>query len=236
LQQAKLSTKNNDCKRRMKIMFKVKKIVDLSWPLTNKTPIYPGDPEPNIEVATTIANDGYNLSSVFIGTQTGTHVDAPYHFSDDGDTIDKMEPDYFFGEAVVVKVTGKKAEEEITMADIEAYKDKIINGKIVMFNTNWHKKLGTDEFFTHPYLSVEVAEYLIAQGTRFVCIDAINVDKTGGTEFPVHDLFAAKRMVIGENMTNFDKIDFDNVVLAAFPLNIVGTDGSPVRAVALEIE
>jgi kynurenine formamidase len=215
---------------------KIKKIVDLSWPLTKDTPIYPGDPEPNIEVATTIENDGYNLSSVFIGTQTGTHVDAPYHFSDDGDTIDNMELDYFFFFFVVVKVTDKKAEEEITMRDMEPYKGKIKPGKIILFNTNWCKKVGTDEFFTHPYLTEEVATYLVEQGVRFVCIDTINVDKTGGTEFPVHDIFAEKRLVIGENMTNFDKIDFENVIVSAFPLCIVGTDGSPVRAVAMELE
>ncbi|MCL2578410.1 MAG: cyclase family protein [Oscillospiraceae bacterium] len=216
-------------------MFKVKKFVDLSWPLTKDTPIYPGDPEPNIEVATTIENEGFNLSSVFIGTQTGTHVDAPYHFSNDGDTIDKMELDFFIGEAVVIPVLGKKANEEITMADIQPHKDKVTPGKIVMFYTNWDKKRGTDEFFTHPYLSVEVARFIADNGTRFVCIDTINVDKTGGTEFPVHDLFVEKRLVIGENMTGFDKIDFDDVVLAAFPMNIVGTDGSPVRAVAMEM-
>lgn len=222
--------------RKGKKMFKVKKFVDLSWDLTENTPIYPGDPEPKIEVATTIENEGYNLSSVHIGTQTGTHVDAPYHFSNEGETIDKMELDFFFGEAVVVRVTDKKAEEPITMEDIEPYKDKITEGKIVLFNTNWYKKVGTEEFFRHPYVSIEVAEYLVEKGVRFICIDTINADPTGGTEFPVHDLFAAKRLIIGENMAYLDKIDFENVVVAAFPLKIVGCDGSPVRAVAMEIE
>lgn len=216
-------------------MFKVKKFVDLSWDLTKDTPIYPGDPEPNIEVATTIENEGYNLSGVYVGTQTGSHVDAPYHFSNDGDTIEKMELDFFFGEAVVVRVTDKKAGEEIKMEDMAPYLDKITTGKIVLFNTNWYKKLGTDAFFDHPYVSAEVAEYLVDKGVRFICIDTINADQTGGTEFPVHDLFAAKRLMIGENMAYFDHIDFDNVVVAAFPLKIVGTDGSPVRAVAMEI-
>lgn len=71
-----------------------KKFVDLSWDITEQTPIYPGDPEPKISVATTLESDGYNLSSVYIGTQTGTHVDAPYHFSNEGDTIEKMELDF----------------------------------------------------------------------------------------------------------------------------------------------
>ena len=215
---------------------KIKKFVDLSWDITEQTPIYPGDPEPKISVATTLESDGYNLSSVYIGTQTGTHVDAPYHFSNEGDTIEKMELDFFFGEAVVIRVTDKKPNEKITMNDVMPYDEKIRKGTIVLFNTNWYKKVGTEEFFKHPYVSLEVAEYLVNKGVRFLCIDTINADQTGGTEFPVHDLFAEKRLMIGENWAYFDRIDFDNVFVAAFPLNIVGTDGSPVRAVAMEIE
>lgn len=214
---------------------KVKKFVDLSWDLTEQTPIYPGDPEPKITVATTLEKEGYNLSGVYVGTQTGTHVDAPYHFSNEGATIDQMELDFFFGEAVVIRVTDKKAEEKITMEDVMPYDEKIKEGTIVLFNTNWYKKVGTEEFFEHPYVSGEVAEYLVEKGVRFLCIDTINADQTGGTEFPVHDLFSEKRLMIGENMAYFDQIDFENVVVAAFPLKIVGTDGSPVRAVAMEL-
>ena len=215
---------------------KIKKFVDLSWDVTEQTPIYPGDPEPKISVSTTLENEGYNLSRVSLGTQTGTHVDAPYHFSNEGETIENMELDFFFGEAVVIRVTDKNSNEKITMEDVMPYDEKIKEGTIVLFNTNWYKKIGTEEFFTHPYVSGEVAEYLVNRGVRFLCIDTINADQTGGTEFPVHDLFSEKRLMIGENWAYFDHIDFDNVVLAAFPLKIVGTDGSPVRAVAMEIE
>ena len=65
-------------------MHKIKKIVDLSWEFTADTPIYPGDPEPSVTVATTLENEGYNLSTLVMGTQTGSHVDAPYHFSNEG--------------------------------------------------------------------------------------------------------------------------------------------------------
>jgi kynurenine formamidase len=215
---------------------KIKKFVDLSWDVTERTPIYPGDPEPKISVATTLENEGYNLSGVYLGTQTGTHVDAPYHFSNEGETIENMELDFFFGEAVVIRVTDKKANEKITMDDVMPYDEKIKEGTIVLFNTNWYKKVGTEEFYNHPYVSGKVAEYLVNKGVRFLCIDTINADQTGGTEFPVHDLFSEKRLMIGENWAYFDHIDFDNVLVAAFPLKIVGTDGSPVRAVAMEIE
>lgn len=208
-------------------MHKIKKIVDLSWEFTADTPIYPGDPEPSVTVATTLENEGYNLSTLVMGTQTGSHVDAPYHFSNEGATIDQMELDFFLGDAIVVRVTDKKAEEAITMEDIEPYKEQITPGKIVLFNTNWYKKRGTEEFFHHPYVNGEVAHYLVDQGVRFIGIDTINADQTGGTEFPVHDLFSEKRLMIGENWAYFDKIDFENPYVIAIPMKVVGCDGSP---------
>lgn len=217
-------------------MFKIKKIVDLSWEFTAETPIYPGDPEPSVTVATTLENEGYNLSTLVMGTQTGSHVDAPYHFSNEGETIDKMELDFFLGEAVIVHVTNKQADEQITMADIAPYKKDIHAGTIVLFHTGWYKTRGTDAFFHHPYVNGEVANYLVDAGVRFIGIDTINADQTGGTEFPVHDLFSDKRLMIGENWANFDEIDFDHPYIVAIPMKIVGCDGSPVRPIALQLE
>ena len=214
-------------------MHKIKKIVDLSWEFTADTPIYPGDPEPSVTVATTLENEGYNLSTLVMGTQTGSHVDAPYHFSNEGATIDQMELDFFLGDAIVVRVTDKKAEEAITMEDIEPYKEQITPGKIVLFNTNWYKKRGTEEFFHHPYVNGEVAHYLVEQGVRFIGIDTINADQTGGTEFPVHDLFSEKRLMIRENWAYFDRIDFENPYIIAIQMKVVGCDVSPVREIAV---
>ena len=77
---------------------------------------------------------------------------------------------------------------------------------------------------------------MVAQGVRFIAIDTMNADQSNGTEFPVHDLFADRRLMIGENWAYLDQIDFENVWIAAFPWKIQGCDGSPVRAIAMEIE
>ena len=79
-----------------------------------------------------------------------------------------MELDFFFGEAVVIRVTDKKPNEKITMDDVMPYDEKIREGTIILFNTNWYKKVGTEEFFEHPYVSIEVAEYLVNKGVRFL--------------------------------------------------------------------
>lgn len=139
-------------------------------------------------------------------------------------------------EAVVVRVTDKKADEAITLEDIEPYKEEICEGKIVLFNTNWYKTRGTDEFFHHPYVNGDVAKYLVDNGVRFIGIDTINTDQTGGTEFPVHDLFSEKRLMIGENWAFFDQIDFERPYVIALPMKLIGCDGSPVRAIAVQWE
>jgi kynurenine formamidase len=215
-------------------MFKAKKIVDLSLPLTNQTPIYPGDPEPDIRVATTIENEGFNLHYVHIGSQTGSHVDAPYHFCNAGQRIDESDLSLFIGTGVVIPVLGKGEQEEIVMADVEPYLSKLELGKIVLFHTGWSQYAGEEKYFRHPYVHIEVVEEMIRRGIRTFFIDCINIDSTGGTSFPVHDAIAAVNGIIAENLTNFAGIDFEDPLICAFPLRIVGSDGSPVRAVAIQ--
>src|SRR4051812_2918430 len=72
------------------LSMKVTRLVDLSVPLGPGTVVYPGDPEPRLTVHSTIERDGFNLLSVAIGSQTGTHVDAPYHFDDSTPRIDEV--------------------------------------------------------------------------------------------------------------------------------------------------
>ena len=151
-----------------------------------------------------------------MGTQTGTHVDAPYHFSNSGETIDNMELDFFLGEAVVVRVTDKKADEAITLEDIEPYKEEICEGKIVLFNTNWYKTRGTDEFFHHPYVNGDVAKYLVDNGRGSVTIRNI----IQNTLFPLLKK-VSKRMDIpfmwhNSNLESFESVkDESNKELAS---------------------
>ena len=79
-------------------------------------------------------------------------------------------------------------------------------------------------------------KYLVDNGVRFIGIDTINADQTGGTEFPVHDLFSEKRLMIGENWAFFDQIDFERPYVIALPMKLIGCDGSPVRAIAVQWE
>jgi len=215
-------------------MPKIRKIVDLSHALTPNTPVYPGDPVPSFTVATTIENEGYNLFNVGLGSQTGSHVDAPYHFSNQGATVDKMDLRYFMGTGLIIDVAFKDSKEEITLEEIRKYERQIQAANIVLFKTNWPQKAGTKEFFDHPFLSKAGGEYLLSRGVRTAGIDAINLDNTGGTEFPIHDMFSEAGGIIAENLAHLDLVDFDSPFIILLPLKLIGCDGSPVRAVAVD--
>jgi kynurenine formamidase len=216
-------------------MIKLRKIVDLSLTLNSDTPIYPGDPKPNISIATTIENDGYNLFNLHLGSQTGSHIDAPYHFDNQGTTVDNIDLTLCFGTGFVIDVSHKNGNEEITLEDILPHANEIDNCNMVLFKTCWDKKRGTKEFFEHPYLSQKGAEYLLSKGIKTLAIDTINLDKTGGSSFPVHELYAKANGIIAENLANFSDITFENPVISILPLNLEGCDGSPVRAVAIQL-
>jgi kynurenine formamidase len=211
------------------------RLVDLSHPLTEQVPIYPGDPEPRVFTATTVAADGYNLSHVHIGTQTGTHIDAPFHFRDHGATVDRMPLELTVGPGVVVPVPGKSPGERITLADLEPYRDRLGPGRIVLFATGWYAHAGTRLFFEHPHLDATVGEDILDAGVRTIAVDTLNADFTGGEEFPIHDMFADAGGFIAENLAGTANLTPGvEPLLILLPLNLVGCDGAPVRAAALE--
>ncbi len=217
-------------------MQKVKRVIDLSYLISVHTQVYPGDPVPKLTVAATLEKDGYNMHNLSLGTHTGTHMDAPFHFLNDGATVEQLDLRLFMGPAVIVDALGKAEEEEISLADIEPYEDRIRAGDIVLFRTDWYKKEGSDEFCRHPYLCEAAGRRLFDKGVRTVGIDALNIDKTGGTEFPIHGLFLGNGGAIVENLAYLDRVDFDRPFLMLLPLKLAGCDGSPIRAAAVEFD
>ena len=219
---------------------RVVRIVDLSVPLSEDTPVYPGDPVPRIRPASTIAADGFNLLSLSMGSQTGTHVDAPYHFQEHGARVDQLDLSLFVGPAVVVDVTGHDAHQPIGWEAVAPYADRLGPGRIVLLHTGWSRHLGTGRYYDHPYLDARACQRMLDLGVRTFLLDAVNIDPTPdgthpGVGFPVHHLIADAGGVIGENLRNLEQIDFDPFV-SCLPLRLQDADGAPVRAVAMQLE
>ncbi|MCQ6267816.1 cyclase family protein [Fictibacillus sp. WQ 8-8] len=214
----------------------IKQMIDLSIPIATDTPIYPGDPKPQIKPATEIDKDGYQVSEILFGSHTGTHVDAPFHFQKNGQTIDQSDLMNFLGTGLVIDVTGKDDGEKIDMSDVEKDLARLEDEKIVLFHTGWSAYRGTEKYFRHPYICVKVIERLLEMGIRTFFIDALNIDPPDGTAFPAHEAITGVNGIIGENFCSFDQIDFPKPLIIALPLRLTGLDGSPVRAVAIELD
>jgi len=186
-------------------------IVDLSLPLGEDTPLYPGDPEVKIRPWAFIERDGYYMNVLKLGEHSGTHVDAPAHFIPGGKTVDEMPLEKFMGEGLVLDVRGGDGNVELDEIPDSGY-----CGRIVLFLTGGRE------------LSPEVALFLVAEGVKAVGTDAMSIgDET------VHTILLTAEVPVFENLTNLEKLVGKTFTFIAFPLKIDGGSGSPVRAVAV---
>ena len=217
-----------------------REVVALSHPLHDDAPVYPGAPVARFSPAATVAADGYNVLHVRMGSQTGTHVDAPYHFLEDGARIDELPLEYFLGPAVVADVRGKPPRGRIEWADLAPWASLLGPGRILLLRTGWDEHWGTDAYFDHPYLTGDAAARVVAAGVRTVGLDALSLDETVVGGGPA-DGFAAHLEVLGaggvivENLRDLGAVPEDPVV-SVLPLRLAGADGAPVRAVAFRVE
>ncbi len=216
------------------------RVVDLSREITAETVVYPGDPVPHITQHATIDRDGFNLVSVEMGSQSGTHVDAPFHFDDDTEKIDEIPLERFVGRGVVLRCAGVGARERITLDSVRADAERTRPGDIVLVHTGWAAHYGQPSYFDNPFLDAGLVEFLLERGVRTIGLDALNIDETPGDDhpgegFPAHHLIAKAGGVICENLCNLEAIDFDDPLISLLPMKFVGIDGAPVRAVAMEV-
>lgn len=213
---------------------RVRRIIDLSVPVGTGTPVYPGDPAPRLSVHATVPRDGFNLLRVEMGSQTGTHVDAPYHFRDDAPRLHELDLTRFIGRGVVLDLRGLPPRTPITRDMLDPA--GLGPGVIALICTGWSRFYGTEAYFDHPYLEVGACRAMLDLGVRTFCVDAANIDETpSDLGYPVHHLIAQAGGVIGENFRNLELIDFPDPLVSCFPIALENADGAPVRAVACEV-
>ncbi|KAH7928649.1 putative cyclase [Leucogyrophana mollusca] len=177
----------------------------------------------------TVPADGYTVHALSMGTHTGTHVDAPYHFFADGKTLDEIDLACFLGRAVIVDVRHLALERkaEIGWTDVEsALAAKLseigprAEGKIdiVLFWTGWDAHWGTENYFAHPYFAKQVAEELRDSGVGLIGVDTLSPDETvlpgevrgegmrPEPQFDMHGVFLGAGRLICENLTNLGRL------------------------------
>ncbi|MFE5672171.1 cyclase family protein [Agromyces sp. NPDC056523] len=208
---------------------------DLSHPISDGMMVYPGDPGVHLAAALELDRDGAAVTSVRMGSHTGTHVDAPAHTVAGGRTMDAVGLDELVGDALVIRVDGLGDRAMIGVAELGDLPERV--PPIVVVDTGWAAHFGTDRALRHPALSAEAARELVGRGMHVLAVDTLSPDPTdaaGTTEFPVHEIVLGADRLIVENVANLDGLP-ERVRIGFFPLRL-GTDGAPVRAVAFDAE
>ncbi len=209
------------------------RLIDISHPLTDGQPCFPGDPVPRIKPFSSLAEAGYNTTRFAMGTHQGTHLDAPFHFFRDGITVDKIPLDTLYGPAEFVDLApggelGKSA--TISRQMLQAHSQSFHDGARVVYRTGWDQYIGRNEFYqSFPSLTPEAAQWMVDQGIQLLGMDT----PSPAEDFEeVHKILLGAGVVIVEALANLASLP-QQFTLAAFPLKFKGRDGSPVRAVAI---
>ena len=212
------------------------KFIDLTLPISEKIPTFPGSPQPIFIQWENIKDDGYNLELLFLSSHTGTHLDAPYHFLEKGKKIHEISLKRLIINAILIKIR-KRRDQAITKTDIQKFEKKhgkIPNESTIVFWTGWQKMIKNDSYFVNnPGLSVTAAKYLISKKTNLVGIDSPSIDLGKEKRFLIHHLFAKNDVLIVENLANLDKIKSWKFQLAVLPMKLENATGAPVRAVGI---
>lgn len=153
-------------------------LVDLTHAVTTAMPVYPGDPAVVLEPALTTSTAGVNVLALHLGSQSGTHVDAPYHVDVTWPTLDGLPLERFTGPAVVADLRGLAPRAAITPGLLAPALAAAGPGTVLLIATGWARHWGTDAYLAHPSLTPEAAEAVVAAGVRTVGVDALSVDPT----------------------------------------------------------
>ncbi|MEM4417138.1 MAG: cyclase family protein [Nitrososphaerota archaeon] len=209
-------------------------LIDLSQEISPRTQVFPTYPKPYFLLWTKREIYGFEAEVLMMAVHTGTHVDAPYHFSPEGVSVDEVRPEKLVGEAVVVDLHDVEELEHITLERfLKAVSTEIRDGDIVLVRTGWDRYIGDNKYVeSYPGLSREVAEYLVDRRVSALGIDTPNPDHPQDSSFPVHNTLLPRNILIIENLTNLGPLSGRRVRFIGLPLKLKGLSGSPIRAVA----
>ena len=209
------------------------RIVDLSLDIYDKAPTFWADPKTAVLSHLSIPNLKYNITQLILSTHLGTHLDAPFHFFDEGRTVEKVDPARGFGPAWVLDFSWLGPKAEITRADLVAHEKKITRGARIIVHTGWDKVFPAERYFTdYPGLVPDACAYLAERGISCLALDMPSVYAVDYVA--VHHTLLGADILIVEGLTRLEELKGDRVFFCALPLRIRGRDGSPCRAIAVD--
>lgn len=200
-------------------------LIDITQSLRNGMPVWPGDTEFSFHLSWTMEESGsVNVGTIKMSNHTGTHIDAPFHYDQDGKKVHELDLQLYIGKARVIELSGVEniGQKELEAFDLEGVTRLLINTK------SWEDM----NQFPHGYTSFrpDAAPYLAEKGVRLIGLDSPSVDELNSKDLPAHLSFLRNGIHILENAV-LDEVVPNDYLLTALPLKLHNGDGSPVRAV-----
>lgn len=212
------------------------KIIDLTHTMHGEMPVFPGTEKPIFYPVNTLEKDGFIETKLSLYSHTGTHIDAPSHMLQGAKTLDKLQVDNFVGRGIVLDFTNIEGK-EITKEALLKYEKDLKEVDFLLLMTGWDQYWNSDKYFDgFPSLTLEGAEWLVRLGLKGIGIDAISIDDMNTTTFDVHYKLFQHNMIVIENLTNLTSIYGKSFIFSCLPLKYQNADGSPVRAIAMELD
>ncbi|WP_173916402.1 cyclase family protein [Halobacillus sp. Marseille-Q1614] len=201
------------------------KMIDITAPVYEGMPVYKNKPEkqPNFNSQT---NGHVTESRLEIDAHTGTHIDAPLHMVNDGDTFESISLESLVGDAKVFDLT--EVEDGITKQDLEGL--DIEENDFVLFKT---KNSFEDEFnFEFIYVKEDAANYLVEKKIRGVGIDSLGIERSQ-PEHPTHKALFGAGIIVIEGL-RLKEVEPKSYHMVAAPMKLLGTDAAPARVLLFE--
>lgn len=209
------------------------KIIDLSHPITEIMPYYPGTQPPCVEELSFIELNGFAEKKISFLTHSGTHIDAPCHIIPDTKSVDKLPLENFLGKGAVINLSSIN-QKTIDIGNLLPYQKVIEDTDFILLNTGWHHYWYDTRYFEDfPILSIETAKWLSDFSLKGIGIDTVSIDSLAAHSFPAHRIILGQGLAIIENLNNLDLLPESNFIFSCIPLPIKNGDGSPVRALAI---
>jgi len=232
----------------------VPRIVDLSYAFDENTVYWPNNESfQHHQVAFGKTPAGYWYSSYTFSASEhgGTHLDAPIHFAEKGQSVAQIPIERHIGPGNKINIADKVSGDRdyrLSAADIQSWEQRmgeIPAGAIVLVHTGWGSRwgnrveyLGTEKTndasdLHSPGIAQDAAEYLARRQVAMVGIDTPSLDYGPSRDFIAHQILNGANIPGLENVANTDQLPERGFLILALPMKIAGGSGAPCRIVAL---
>lgn len=207
------------------------RIIDLTLPINPKIAGV------QITPAKTVQKDGWNASTLKLYSHSGTHMDAPWHFEVNGQTIDRLPLHRLVSDAWVWDLQDVAPKEILKVEHLKSLANEFKKGDSILLRTGWSKRLGSDDYRNAlPRIGEELAYWLGENNVNILGVEPPSVADVNNLEevTKIHRILMENDIIIVEGLTNLYAISQPKVKLIALPLKIENGDGAPARVIAIE--